>query len=250
MRPMLRLLFVIVSIIWIPGVVAAQGVVSGRIRADEPRVPLAGAEVFISALSLRSVADGNGRYRLVGIPPGLHELEVRLIGYAPARLTLETEAGDSLDLDVVLLPAPFELPTLTAEVARVRSARLAAFDHRRRMGFGRFITEDDLKAREGSSLADILRMRAVNVAVGVDPDNRFRALPVARASPDIRRKTNTCFMHVLVDGVEVPLENIDLNTTAIQHYAAIEIYQRPTAIPIEYTATGFSCGAIFLWTKT
>ncbi len=236
----------LIALLLAPTTIAlGQNVLSGRILADDTRRSLTGAEVLIGALNLRTVSDADGSYRLSGLPTGHHAIQIRRIGYQAANLSLGLEAADTMEVDVILLPVPFELPTLTAEAARVRSARLAAFEHRRRMGFGRFIAEDDLKAREGSSLADILRMRGVNVAVHPD---KFLAVPMARGE-NIEGKTSYCTMHMLVDGVEVPVDNVNLNTNAIQHYAAIEIYQRLAAIPIEYTATGFSCGAIFLWTK-
>jgi len=50
--------------------------------------------------------------------------------------------------------------------------------------------------------------------------------------------------------VEVPVDNINFNVTAIRQYAAIEIHQWRSAVLIEYTATGFRCGAIFLQTRT
>lgn len=85
--------------------------------------------------------------------------------------------------------------------------------------------------------------------VAVDP-KRHTALPVGRGKPDLEKGTNSCFMHVLIDGVEIPTEILNLNVYTLDQYAAIEIYQRPSQIPVEYTATGFICGAIFFWTKT
>ncbi len=226
---------------------AAQGVLTGRITTDSTNQPVAEAEVLIAALEMKTVSDAGGRYRLAGIPLGTHVLEIRRIGFTPTRLTIELEDDEPVQLDIALVQAAFELPTLTTEAARIRSARLAELEHRQRTGGARHITAEDLAARKGNSVADILRTRGVNIAY--DP-YKFLALPMGRGNPNIIRGTNSCIMHVLVDGAEIPTDFLNLNSHSVEQYAAIEIYQRAAEVPIEFTKTGFNCGAILLWSST
>jgi hypothetical protein len=82
----------------------------GGTVADQNGAVVPGATVTAMLAATRSertvVTDGEGRYRLVELPPGAYTLRVARAGFADAeRVGLETVAGQSVRLDFTLRPA-------------------------------------------------------------------------------------------------------------------------------------------------
>jgi hypothetical protein len=79
-------LFVVVA--GIPRFITAQqatGVISGSVLADQSLRPLAAAQVSVVGTRLGALTDANGRFRLTGVTGDSVTLDVRLIGFQPAK---------------------------------------------------------------------------------------------------------------------------------------------------------------------
>ena len=245
-----------------PAVGAA--VLLGRVAADSAGTAVHGAEVTASGYGIRTDADG--RFTLA-VPPGTHDVVVRLPGRTPWRATRTLAAGDTLRLDVVLPPLAQALDAVTVtRRSRAASARFVGFERRRELGFGHFQGREELERRENSKMSDVLR--------GV-PGLRFIYLPngrgIAVASnrfagnlPGSRRRTDQCFMQLFVDGVKVfdssaserggpglgaAVEPPSINDFAISDIEGIEVYRGPGETPPEFGGTNAMCGTVAIWTR-
>ena len=91
---------------------AQQSVVTGTVR-DARQNALSGATVRVPAASRAVLSDADGRYRIVGLPTGQHEVTVSYIGYADARASVQASEGDVARLDFVLDPSAVALEGIT-----------------------------------------------------------------------------------------------------------------------------------------
>jgi len=96
---------------------AQQIVVSGVVVDSAARAPVAGATVTFGSDS-RGLTDGNGVFRAIAPRPGVFELRVEAVGYAPYARTLIIERDTNL---VIVLPLrPVQIDTLQVQTRRVK----------------------------------------------------------------------------------------------------------------------------------
>ena len=88
-------------------------------RDRDTGAPLAGASVGLPDQNRVTSADANGRYILVGVPPGPQHIAVRFIGYAPRLLDALVPSAGRLEIDVALRAEPLRLQTIVARPAVV-----------------------------------------------------------------------------------------------------------------------------------
>lgn len=94
------------------------GRVSGRVR-DGRGQPLAGVNVAIPTARLGAVTGDDGRYSILNVPAGLHDLRVSLLGHRTAVTTgLEVRADQITVHDVTLTEAPVELGEIVVSARR------------------------------------------------------------------------------------------------------------------------------------
>ena len=80
----------------------ATGSITGTVRNAETNAVIAGATVFIPGLGIgRSTNDG-GRYLLPNVPPGSHEVSVRIIGFGQQVDTVTVVAGQAATANFAL----------------------------------------------------------------------------------------------------------------------------------------------------
>ena len=88
-----------------PVTLEAQGLgtVTGRVVAEGGE-PLAGATISVTGAPFGSVTRNDGNYRFQ-LRPGRYEIRARLIGYAPARDTIDVSEGQTTTRDFTLAPS-------------------------------------------------------------------------------------------------------------------------------------------------
>ncbi|MEX2584499.1 MAG: carboxypeptidase-like regulatory domain-containing protein, partial [Gemmatimonadota bacterium] len=65
-----------------PGLSAQEtGTVTGRVTDAQTAQPLASAQVSIPALGTGALTQQNGRFILINVPAGTHQVTVQRIGY-------------------------------------------------------------------------------------------------------------------------------------------------------------------------
>ncbi len=93
----------------------ASGKISGRILDKENKEPIPFASVFVEGTSLGSLADANGGFVILNVPPGVYAVTASLIGYQKtsvnnvrvnvdftSKLTIELSSG-AIDMPAVIV---------------------------------------------------------------------------------------------------------------------------------------------------
>ena len=91
--------------------------VVGVVRDGETKAPLAGAIVALEDQRQTSATDLEGRYRLVGVPPGPQHMLVRRIGYASRTFHALVPAQGTLTIDVALRSRAVSLEPIEVRAA-------------------------------------------------------------------------------------------------------------------------------------
>jgi len=94
----------LLALTWTTPLVAQQptGTIRGRITDNSTQQPIAGATIAVGARSAQTHEDG--RYTVSGVPAGSELLRVRMIGYGQANQPVMVAGGDTLVVDLALLP--------------------------------------------------------------------------------------------------------------------------------------------------
>lgn len=102
---------------------AAQesGSILGRITAADSGDPLEGASIELVDYPGRTISAADGRFILVGVPPGDRSVRITLLGYREVVLEgVFVRAGRPTRIDPVLDPQAVEVEGVTAEAERIR----------------------------------------------------------------------------------------------------------------------------------
>lgn len=94
----------------LPAAVAAQtGTLTGRIADAQSGRPLIDAQVTIPGTGLGVLSNANGRYLLLNVPAGQHDVRVDLIGYETATQSVSVAAGQTATLDFSMVQDVIDL---------------------------------------------------------------------------------------------------------------------------------------------
>jgi hypothetical protein len=242
---------------------AQQATLAGTVLADSTERPLANAEVAIATLKLTALTDSAGNFALRRVPAGTYQVMVRAVGRVPYRETMTFGATDRIERDFVLKRAATTLAEVEVKETAVRvDMRLAAFEERRKLGLGKFITQDVLEKTEGRKLGDVLRSRIAGlrpIAVGsgaamVGTRGPSLRMPSGDASDRRQGAMSQCYVQVIVDGSiryrsQQNEKLFDINSIAPDQLAGVEFYTTSTT-PLQYNSTGATCGTLIIWTRT
>ena len=104
----------------------------GRVFDQEVGRPLAGAVIEVVGMSITATSGIDGRYTLLGVPPGEASLAVRAIGFQPKTITgLPVQANAVLSQDVALVRQAVKLAELTVSAEAERGTVSRALDEQR-----------------------------------------------------------------------------------------------------------------------
>ena len=107
---------------------AQTGSVAGRVTDAVSGQPAVGAMLAIEGTSLFTQSDDEGRYALQGVPAGERTVAVELIGYTPQRRQVTVAPGQTIVLDLVLIPTAVSLDEIRLEQPLVETMRRARSD--------------------------------------------------------------------------------------------------------------------------
>jgi TonB-dependent starch-binding outer membrane protein SusC len=82
--------------------VAQTGTITGSVVVEATQRPLSSVQVYVPGTSLGTLTNAQGRYMLVNVPVGEVTVETRLIGYERARVTVNVQAGATVQGDLLL----------------------------------------------------------------------------------------------------------------------------------------------------
>lgn len=138
---------------------AQQGTISGQVTAEDTGQPLQGIRLLLVGSAVSAETDGEGRYRLAGIPVGRAQIRVAGVGYQSQVATVSVAAGQTVTLDFSLDQA---VVTLDAVV-------VTATGERRRREIANNVTTIDASEAVDvgavTSMSNLLQGRASSVTV-------------------------------------------------------------------------------------
>jgi hypothetical protein len=243
----------------LPRALGGQVVFTGRVIEDGSDRPLQGVQVLIEGTKREASTDAQGRFRL-DAPTGNRVALFRLIGYQPFRLRLQLVKTDSTTALVQLVRQQAQMLdsiVTTGSMPAPRGAGLEAFEHRRKLGFGKFIDSTELRRSEGRKLMDLLRaVQGVKLTYYVEDPLRPWEYEWRLASGRSVGADGYCWMSVVMDGAPIYRSGSrsrppDFRREAFQvaSLEAVEIYRSPAEVPLEYGGPAEECGLLLLWTR-
>ncbi|MFN8883907.1 carboxypeptidase regulatory-like domain-containing protein [Gemmatimonas sp.] len=225
-------------------VLRGAGGVRGTVQTVDGR-PLANAIVGLSATGLAMRTDSAGRFLLAATPTGTWTLAVQALGYAPRQQPVDLVPGDTVALVVALVSARVMDTVQVRANAMARTVlgrNLVDFDERRKMGFGRFLTQDDFAKAEGRNILNLLTSRIPGMRIA---DIGRRTLVSSRGPTSVSQRE--CPIRVIFDGMP-NAGPLDLDSIEPSTIAAAEFYT-PATLPFQFAFGGSPCGTLLLWSR-
>ena len=224
------------------------GAVSGRLVDDATEQPIRGATVWIPGTEAEGLTDSDGRFRLVDVPVGAHELVVQHIAYGEPRVDLSVSQAMSTHAVIRLAPRAIAVEPIAVTItARRKWLEDNEFYHRLERQLGSFVTPEEIDRQPHRTLAEVLRtIPAVNL--------RERCFPHCQVQIEMAGSTmRGCIPTFYVDGRQVhqlidPDDGmIDLDTFVVgAEIAAVEVYRGVSESPPQFYGR---CGSIVIWTR-
>ena len=232
-----HLILAIASLFAVSHALSAQSsVFAGRVLTDSG-VPIAGAEVVLTAK--RTNTSAKGEFKLTSLIAGEHFVLVRMPGFAPEVDTIEVaEAGEvrreyRLSRIQSILP---EVPVVTTLTDR----RLADFYDRKKFGMGRFLDSTEFAKSHGTRTSDrLMRLPGLLIQRG-----RF-------SDTYVMSSRGRCLATVWLDGLDIGTR-FDVNMIDPSTVLAVEWYSSPAMTPVQFSMVkrGAShCAVLVLWTR-
>jgi len=224
---------------------APTGVIDGVVT-DSSLVRLSGATVSIVGSTTEVTTDERGHFRISGIPSGRVMLMIRRIGYVSLPSVVEVTAGDTLRSSFALERVVPSLDTVTV-AARMPDSPLSEFEQRRRLGFGQFMTREQIEKLHFVETSTYLLTFQSTQLIGSTLLNRRD------------RPLKNCPFQFFLDGVLVNTPDVFSQLPKPEELQGIEVYSGAATIPLQYKPlgdgqpsklnAGSSCGVILLWTR-
>jgi TonB-linked SusC/RagA family outer membrane protein len=87
-------------VLWIPQLGAQQ--ITGTVRDQRTGQPMAAVQVFIAGTGIGALTQANGRYLLLNVPVGTHEVSAQRIGFSSVTQSSTVAAGQTVALDFAM----------------------------------------------------------------------------------------------------------------------------------------------------
>lgn len=201
----------------------------------------------------------SGLITLGFLPEGRSLVRIRKIGFTPESMFVSITPRDTTPVTVVLTRMTDLAAVLIKDSTnKYISPNLRAFEERRRMGIGHFVTEGELRKQDGLTLGHALAKVA-----GLH----------GTADGKIVSTRGGCSPDIWVDGIKggAPLTIVTSETRArrdpkakppanelweypgaafleVMEFGAVEYYT-PTETPVYLKTFGNGCGVLLLWTR-
>jgi len=164
-----------------PQVRADSATLTGEVKSVLNGELLAGVLVALPGLQKFVVTDSTGVFAFT-VPPGTHHMRVRYQEHVNEDYDMIMRAGQHTRLEILLDVAAVHLaPVVVVGRPSTGDFGIAGFYERKRFGFGRFVTAEQLSQDRSQSLADYLS-RFVIILEPQCPSPQQAAIPGPPAS--------------------------------------------------------------------
>lgn len=241
-------------------------ILAGRVLFDLDGSPIENAEVSIPALAKAVQTASDGAFLLREIPAGIHEINVRRLGYRQGRTWVNFSAAKTVERNFLVGRAT-ALDTIAVTALRGTEA----FEERRKSGLGQFVTRAQLEKHENLDLpAIVARLRGVRFVRGSGSSATYvvggRGGVDAFASqqqlcdrlrfegkePEPTQRCQ-CYAQVYLDNTMIygasPGETVpDINAIPLTAIEALEYYTGAET-PVAYSRLNSNCGVLIIHTR-
>ncbi len=157
-----------------PGQVAGQqpeegGRLTGTVMDAENGEPVSGVQVHLEQIQQGALTNMDGRFLLLDVPSGTHEVTAEMLGYGSKVVTgVEIEPGETTRLDITMESAAVAMDELVVSASRERSSSAYLMDQRRTSGsMVDAVGAMEIGRRPDSDAAEVARrMTGVTVSDG------------------------------------------------------------------------------------
>jgi len=197
----------------------------------------------------RAGTDSAGHFTLRSPDPGSFYVRAERIGYRPKTDgILELGEGGEITVDFYLMPQPVELEGVEGTVEGMtlleRKDReyldWQGFYDRKKMGFGHFITPEEIEEDPPIDYYDLFRkMPGVR---GVSGARGGEGVQIT-ARGGTFGGSGYCSPAIFVDGIRTS------NPPPVEAIVGVEVYKGIASVPLQYSRLGGSCGVVLVWTS-
>lgn len=255
-----------------------SGIVGTVVEAGSGH-PVTGAALSLNGTGWTRTSGADGAFAFEELPPGTYELVAGHLAYGDVAAFITVPARRSVRVEVRVSVEPIVVEPIV--VVAVRDGRLErnGFYERREWGeargVGRYLAPEEIAGRPLSRLS-----RLVASLSGVDARRVCGSfgcfeLLFARARPPVRtgslqfpagsRRGETspgvehCPMRVFLDGTDARLFRFEADGIEVfrgvdevaiaAEVIAIEVYERASGLPGEFSGSDSQCGVVAVWTR-
>jgi hypothetical protein len=113
------------------GETGESGRIVGRIVDANTAQPLSGVQVYLAGTQQGTLTDINGRYLILRVPQGTHDLVAEMIGFSKKTITgVVVDEGATLSLDISLETRAIEMEGITVSADREQGSTAFLLDQR------------------------------------------------------------------------------------------------------------------------
>jgi hypothetical protein len=225
-----------------PQLAADSATLRGEVKSVLNGELLAGVLVALPGLQKFVVTDSTGVFAFT-VPPGTHHMSVKYREHVNEDYDMIMRAGQHTRLEILLDVAAVHLaPVVVVGRPATGDFGIAGFYERKRFGFGRFVTAEQLSKDRSQSLAEYLSRFGL----------RYGCIGMS-CGPIRYTSGQPCVVAVMLDGM--PEAGQQIRTLQTQQLGGIEIYRDQSSTPISMQMalsvdpTSSRCGAVVVWTK-
>lgn len=215
----------------------------GTVLSVSNGLPVRGVIVSVPAANRLVATNDSGAFVLDSLPPGDVGVVVAVLGHSSSAYTIALGAGRTKRIEVLVDPGAVELDPIVVRASHLESRwGMSGFYARRRIGFGYFVTRDDIEKRHYTSVRQMLSAFGVFITCGR-----------SGCGPTTISQGQRCRMTVYLDGI--PTSGEDIATLPGSEVAGVEVYKNSLDIPLQFNDGLFNgaaigpCGAVVVWTR-
>ncbi len=218
--------------------------------------PIEGVIVRDVFTGLSALTTKTGTVSLFFVDTSGGMISFRKLGYEPVTVPIANALTDTIPVEVMLTPVGTVLPTVVTNDSSPHylSPGLQEFEARRKNGMGYYISEAELRKKEGEPLALVfpsyIPSATVNNGYLVSAHKACSGTALGSSG-----RCTPCYATVYTDGVLTykygtpGAKPPDFSHISTDDYAGVEYYGGGATLPPGISPTNADCGVLLLWTR-
>lgn len=188
-----------IALFLLPGLAwGQQGTVTGTVTEADSEQPLPGATVQVVEVGTGAATDGEGQYRITGVPAGEQTIQVSFVGYQEQERTITVPENGTVRANFQLQPSTAQLQEVTVSAYRPETDEVDA-------GAASGIEAQNIESVNPASAEGALQGRAAGVRVQSTSGQPGAGFSVnVRGAASVNAGTDPLYV---VDGVQINKED-------------------------------------------